>query len=203
MVAPVPAIHYGVVNNPLRILRAVDARLTEPFDFFLFGRAALVLGFAEPPAEAAATQDVDGIIPRDLLAELQANDRWWTALEAANDELATEGVVPHPSLRRGPDHFARRLARTGSGRAHPKPAILVLQRPATIDLILTKMMRGLDPDDMVDIRFYLERETHIGMAELQNAFASAVGPAVPEIWQLFTAAQPVVLAIAQGLRSQS
>ena len=80
------------MNNPLRILQAVDAQLDQPIEFFLFGRAALVLGFADPPAEAGATEDVDGIIPRDLLATLQANERWWAALQAANDELATEGL---------------------------------------------------------------------------------------------------------------
>ena len=43
------------MNNPLRILQAVDAKLDQPVEFFLFGRAALVLGFADPPAGAAAT----------------------------------------------------------------------------------------------------------------------------------------------------
>lgn len=80
------------MNNPLRILQAVDAKLNEAIEFFLFGRAALVLGFADPPAEAAATQDVDGIIPRDLLAGLQTNEQWWAALQAANDELEAEGL---------------------------------------------------------------------------------------------------------------
>ncbi len=55
------------MNNPLRILQAVDARLDQPIEFILFGRAALVLVFSTPPPEAAAPQDVDGIIPRDLL----------------------------------------------------------------------------------------------------------------------------------------
>ena len=64
------------MNNPLRILQAVDARLDQPIELYLFGRAALVLGFADPPPEAAATQDVDGIIPSHLLAGLQANDTW-------------------------------------------------------------------------------------------------------------------------------
>ena len=54
------------MNNPLRILQAVDAKLDQPVEFFLFGRAALVPGFADPPPEASATYDVDGIIPRDL-----------------------------------------------------------------------------------------------------------------------------------------
>ena len=63
-----------------------------------------------------------------------------------------------------------------------------LRRPATIDLILTKMMRGLDPEDLQDVRFYLERAPSIGIEELQEAFSVAVGPDVPEIWQFFEAA---------------
>lgn len=77
----------------------------------------------------------------------------------------------------------------------PNPGLrfLVLRRPATIDLILTKMMRGNDPDDMADVRFYLEREPAIGVAELQAASEAAVGPDIPEIWHLFAVARPVVL----------
>lgn len=189
------------MNNPLRILQAVDARLTEPFEFFLFGRAALVLGFADPPPAAAATQDVDGIIPRDLLASLQANEQWWAALQAANDDLAAEGLYlthlfDEAQIILRADWREQVLAMPNLGLR-----FLILRRPATIDLILTKMMRGLDPDDMADIRFYLEREPNIGTAELQAAFASAVGPDIPEIWRLFAAAKSTVLTMVQELRN--
>ena len=80
------------MNNPLRILQAVDARLEQLVELYLFGRTALVFGFADPPPEAAATQDVDGIIPYDLLAGLQTNDAWRAALQGANDELAAEDL---------------------------------------------------------------------------------------------------------------
>ena len=160
-----------------------------------------MLGFADPPPAAAATRDVDGIIPRDLLASLQANEQWWTALQAANDDLAAEGLY----LTHLFDE-AQIILRTGWREqvlVVPNPGLrfLSLQRPATIDLILTKMMRGLDPYDMADVRFYLEREPNIGVAELQMAFASAVGPDIPEIWQLFAEAKPIVLTMAQQLRS--
>ena len=187
------------MNNPLRILQAVDTRLAEPFEFFLFGRAALVLGFADPPAEAAATQDVDGIIPRDLLASVQANELWWIALEAANEELAAEGLYLTHLFDE--EQIILRASWREQVVEVPTPGMrfLVLRRPATVDLILTKMMRGLDPDDMADVRFYLKREPRIGVAELQTAFESAVGPDVPEIWQLFATA---LLSMAQELRSQ-
>ena len=60
--------------------------------------------------------------------------------------------------------------------------------------------RGPDSEDMQDIRFYLQRDPTIGITELQTAFAVARGPDVPEIWQLFAAAKPVVLSMAQELR---
>ena len=190
------------MNNPLRILQAVDTRLDQPIEFILFGRAALVLGFSAPPPEAAATQDVGGIIPRDLLATLQANEKWWTALQTANDELAAEGLY----LAHLFDEEQIILRTTWREQVVdvPNPGLrfLALRRPATIDLILTKMMRGPDPDDMADVRFYLEREPDIGVAELQAAFASAVGPDIPEIWQLFAAVKPVVLAMAWEIRSK-
>lgn len=188
------------MNNPLRILQAVDARLDGAVEFFLFGRAALVLGFADPPAEAAATQDVDGIVPRDLLAGLQANERWWAALQAANDELEAEGLYlthlfdeEQIILR---SNWRAQVVEVACEGLH----FLKLRRPATLDLILTKMMRGPDPEDMQDVRFYLGREPAIGTAELQAAFAAATGPDIPEIWQLFAAAQPVVLTMARELR---
>ena len=190
------------MNNPLRILQTVDAKLDHPIEFFLFGRAALVLGFDDPPAEAAATQDVDGIIPRDLLAALRNDDQWWTALKSANDELEAEGLY----LTHLFDE--EQIILRANWREHvldvlsPSLRFLVLRRPSTIDLILTKMMRGPDPDDMADVRFYLEREPDIGVPELQAAFAAAVGPDIPEIWQLFAAAKSVVLSMARDFENR-
>ena len=187
------------MNNPLRILQAVDAKLDQPIEFFLFGRAALVLGFAKPPAEAGATEDVDGIIPRDLLATLQANEGWWKALQAANDELATEGLYLTHLFDEEQIILRKNWREEAVTVSNPGLRFLALWRPATIDLILTKMMRGPDPDDMADVRFYLASEPDIDVAALQDAFAAAVGPDIPEIWQFFAAAKPIVLALAREL----
>ena len=144
---------------------------------------------------------MDGIIPRDLLAGLQANEQWWAALQAANDDLAPEGLY----LTHLFDEAQIILRADWREQVVAVPDLglrfLTLRRPATIDLILTKMMRGLDPDDMADVRFYLEREPNICVAELQEAFASAVGPDIPEIWQLFAAAKSIVLAMAQEFKN--
>jgi hypothetical protein len=37
------------MSNPLRILKALDQHLTLPAEITLFGRAALALGYPEPP----------------------------------------------------------------------------------------------------------------------------------------------------------
>ncbi len=71
---------------------------------------------------------------------------------------------------------------------------LAVFRPATLDLILTKMARG-DENDLADIRFLLQHGKLTG-DQLRAAFQSARVPDVPEIQELFRAAQPKVLALA-------
>ena len=73
-------------------------------------------------------------------------------------------------------------------------------RPSTLDLVLTKMMRG-DENDLADIRFLLAQE-RLTPDELQAAFTRARVPDVPEICELFEAAQPKVLEIARAMQSQ-
>jgi hypothetical protein len=71
---------------------------------------------------------------------------------------------------------------------------LAVFRPATIDLILTKMARA-DDDDLKDIRFLLQQES-LTRAQLEAAFARARVPDVPEIQELFNRARPKVVALA-------
>ena len=59
--------------------------------------------------------------------------------------------------------------------SRPPTRWLRLFRPGTLDLILTKMMRGDDPQDMADIRFLMDYD-RINSSELEQAFADAVIP---------------------------
>ena len=68
---------------------------------------------------------------------------------------------------------------------------LRLFRPATLDLILTKMMRGVDPQDMADIAFML-RHDRITSAQIEGAFADAVIPDLAELREAFKRAKPRV-----------
>ena len=74
---------------------------------------------------------------------------------------------------------------------------LVVYRPAAIDLILTKMARG-DGDDLRDIQFILRQEK-ASPEVMTRAFTEARVPRVPEIEELFRAAQPKVLELASQL----
>jgi Nucleotidyltransferase of unknown function (DUF6036) len=56
---------------------------------------------------------------------------------------------------------------------------LTTYRPASVDLILTKMARG-DDDDLKDIHFTLQQES-LTRAQLETAFEHARVPDVPEI----------------------
>jgi hypothetical protein len=67
-------------------------------------------------------------------------------------------------------------------------------RPATIDLVLTKMARA-DEQDMADIRFLFLQEV-LTEEIVRTAFQRARIPDVPEIRDLFVAAQPKVLRLA-------
>lgn len=62
------------------------------------------------------------------------------------------------------------------------------------------MMRG-DENDLADIRFLLSQEP-LTPHELQAAFTRARVPDVPEIRELFEAAQPKVLEIARAVPSR-
>ena len=181
------------MNNPLEILLTLDRHLTQPAELTVFGRSALALGLPNPSPDYGATLDVDGIIP--FTAE--APDLgFWSAQQATNAELKNRGLyITHLfselDVILQPDWQGRRVA-----LALPLTKLKVF-RPGTADLVLTKMARA-DEQDLEDIRFLLSREP-IAPGELEAAFARARVPDVPEIRQLFVAAQPKVLKLASEL----
>ena len=183
------------MNNPLRILQTLDRHLAAPAEITLFGRAALALGYASSPAAFAATHDVDAILP---LAWLEAEDEnldFWEAQQRTNVELEPEGLYITHLFRElevivTPDWLNRRVGLPLELRR------LSVFRPATPDLILTKMARG-DENDLADIEFMLTREPQTA-DQLRAAFARASLPDVPEIHELFRTAQPQVLALVKA-----
>ena len=185
------------MNNPLEILRTLDRHLSKPAELTVFGRSALALGYAASPPDYGATHDVDGIIP--VTAEEPDLD-FWTAQQATNAELKNRGLyITHLfselDVILEPDWQPRCVA-----LQLPLTKLKVF-RPATVDLVLTKMARG-DEQDLEDIRFLLSQEP-LSPGELQAAFARARLPNVAEIRQLFIAAQPKVLKLAGDLLSNT
>ena len=183
------------MNNPLRILQTLDRHLTAPAEITLFGRAALALGYAASPAAFAATHDVDAILPLAWLAAEGENQDFWEAQQRTNTELEPEGLYLTHLFRElevvlTQDWLSRRV------RIPLELRHLVVFRPATLDLILTKMARG-DENDLTDIEFLLTHEP-LTADQLRVAFARARVPDIPETQTLFLAAQPKVLALAKA-----
>jgi hypothetical protein len=184
------------VNNPFLILQTLDRHLDHPVELTLYGRAALALGYPSHEPRHETTQDVDAIIPLAQLDELRADDQFWAARDTTNVELAERGLyLTH--LFTEADVF---LLPDWLNRRRPIPASfahLKLFRPATLDLILTKMMRGADPEDLSDIEFLLKHEP-VTEADLRAAFERVRLPDFQELHDAFHAAQPKVLALVKG-----
>ena len=183
------------MNNPLFILQTLDRHLDHQVQLTLYGRAALALGFPSHEPRHETTQDVDAIIPLAQLDQLRADAQFWDARDATNAELAERGLyLTHLFTEADvfllPDWLGRRVQIPGSF-AHLK-----LVRPAALDLMLTKMMRGADPEDLSDIEFLLKHEP-VSEADLRAALDRVRLPDIQELRDAFRAAQPKVLALAK------
>ena len=188
------AARTGGMSNPLRILGTLDRHLAGPAEMTLFGRSALALGYPHPPGHFHSTQDVDGILPLAWLQPPDGRQDFWQAVELTNAELAATGLYLTHLFRETdvilqPDWITRRL------QLNLGLAKLTVYRPATIDLILTKMARA-DEEDMQDIRFLLQQDG-LTREQLAAAFDRARLPEVEEIRELFNRARPKVLALAE------
>jgi len=183
------------VSNPLRILQVLDRHLTIADEITLFGRSALALGFANAPPGFHNTRDVDAILSFQWLASKNEHLDFWLAQQATNAELSNDDLYLTHLFRESeviirPDWREWRV-----GLELPLQKLEVF-RPAVPDLILTKMARG-DEQDLEDIRFLLTQEPLSG-PDLQESFRRARVPDLPEIRELFLAAQPKVLELAAG-----
>ena len=90
------------MDNASLILQTLDEHLDHPVRLILYGRAALQLGFEDPPSGVAQSKDVDCIIPLSDLESLTADIGFWDAQQATNDKLRPLGLyITHlfrPSL---------------------------------------------------------------------------------------------------------
>jgi hypothetical protein len=183
------------MDNASLILTTFDRHLDHPTRLILYGRAAIQLGFESPPAEVARSLDVDGLIPEAELSALVADDNFWDAQIATNEALRPSGLYITHLFRDDQvflrDEWLEHLVPI----SRPPLRFLRLSRPATLDLILTKMMRGDDAQDMEDVAFLI-RHDGVTRAQLEETMRRARLPDIPEPHDAFAKAKPHVLALA-------
>ncbi|MFN0079638.1 MAG: DUF6036 family nucleotidyltransferase [Prosthecobacter sp.] len=192
-----------MIDNPTEVIQTLDAALDHAVSLVIYGRGALCLGFEHPRAEFLTTQDVDGIIRVQQLDELVNDEKFWDAVDVTNRTLEPKGLyITHlfqedqVFLRPEWDEHIVPVLR-------PPTRWLKLFRPATIDLILTKMMRGSDEQDMQDVAFLIGHD-HITSEQMEPAFATVRMPDIQELRDAFDRALPVVRKLlAQGTSAMS
>lgn len=181
----------GVKVNPEKILRTLDDHLDHEVRLIIYGRAALHLGFEEVRPEFGATEDVDGIVAMRQLEALENDDQFWEAIEATNQALESEGLYITHLFQEDQVFLRADWESRILPVSRPETGWLRLFRPATLDLILTKMMRGDDEQDMNDVEFMIGHD-RITPEEIEEAFRQVVIPDVPELRDAFEKAVPVV-----------
>lgn len=170
-------------SNPLRILEALDRYLRDPFELIVYGRAALALGYPNPPVDCMVTMDVDAILPSQDLQAIEANDDFWQAQDQVNTLFANAGLYfthlfEEKQVVLSPEWRSQVVALSG----FPFEC-LQLKRPSTHDLILTKMMR-VDPQDREDIKFLIQ-QSDFSWRVMKHCIQEAYCPDIPEITDAF------------------
>ncbi len=170
------------MNNAKIILATLAKHLDSQVELTLYGRAALQLGFSDPPAEYAQSMDVDGVLWLGQAEALMKSGNFWEAVDRTNRELAPEGLYV--------SHFFEesQVVLTPSWREQRVPIPcnwrqLCLTRLSDRDLFLTKLMRD-DPQDIADAQFILDR-SGITRDEVTSLIKDARVPNIPEIREQF------------------
>lgn len=187
--------------NAERILTTLDRHLDHVVSLVIYGRAALALGYENPPESVSRSVDVDAIIPVSQTGSFREDSNFWDAQEATNRELEQDGLFMTHLFEADQLFLRRDWEKHLVPVARPATQRLRLFRPATLDLVLTKMMRGDDPEDLADIAFLISHD-HITPAEIEGAFTEAVIPDLPELREAYERAKPRVreLVVRQTVR---
>jgi|688.fasta_scaffold26429_3 hypothetical protein len=184
------------MTNAERIVSTLDSLLDHEVSLVIYGRAAVALGFTSPPREVANSLDVDVILRDSHTAALDADDQFWDSQAAVNAKLDREGLYMTHLFGERQVFLRRQWESEILPVLRPPLKFLRLFRPATIDLILTKMMRGNDEQDMQDVDFMI-RHDRVTQRQIEDAFRDAVIPDVVELRDAYALAKPTVLALAQ------
>lgn len=194
---PHPGNWLPEMSTALTILGTLDAALTGSVDLTLYGRAALQLGFDQPPAEFALTRDVDAVLWSGQAEQLLAETDFWNAVEIANAALADQELyISHffteDQVVLRPDWKMHRVSIDGPWHR------LQIFRLGDRDLLLSKLMRD-DPIDQADARFIVQA-AGLTIRDIEEAIGAARVPTVAEVQEQFAAAGARLLA---GLHRES
>jgi len=192
----------GGPANPERLLVALDESLDHQVQLIIYGRSALWLGFDHPPAVAAATFDVDAIVPDAQVQALADDSRFWDARDAVNQRFKAEGLYITHLFPESEVFLRRDWAKHIIPITRLRLNHLDLFRPATVDLVLTKMMRGSDEQDMADAEFMI-RHDRITEGQLNEAFSQMKPVGLVELRDAFARAKPVVLELVRKAATAS
>jgi hypothetical protein len=184
------------MTNAERIVSTLDSLLDHEVSLVIYGRAAVALGFRNPPDEVSRSLDVDVILRDSQTASLDADDQFWDSQAAVNAQLDREGLYMTHLFGEQQVFLRRQWESEILPVLRPPLKFLRLFRPATIDLVLTKMMRGNDEQDMQDVDFML-RHDRITLSQIEAAFRDAVIPGGIELRDAYDRARPTVLMLAQ------
>lgn len=183
-------------DNPSHILRTLDAKLKHTVELTLIGKAAIWLGYDSPPADYGSTMDVDAVVPAFASAALDEDVGFWEALAQANEvlrplDLYLTHIFEEEQIFLRPGWSAHRVR-----ILRPELSHISLFRPATLDLILTKMMRGADPTHMAEIQWMITTD-RISRKEMMESLAKAKLPDDSAEWPvLFEQAQSMILQMS-------
>lgn len=179
------------MTNAEIIASTLDGLLDHEVSLVAYGRASIALGFEGVPEAIGHSLDMDVILRFSKSAELDADDQFWEAQARVNAILEKQGLYmthlfqeDQVFLRPDWESFIVPVLR-------PTTRFLKLFRPHTIDLILTKMMRGNDPQDMQDVEFLI-RHDGITREQMEPAFRDVRMPDIQELRDAFERALPVV-----------
>ena len=183
------------MSNAERIVSVLDGLLDHEVPLVIYGRGAIALGFLEPPDWTTRSLDVDVILRHSHTAVLDADDQFWEAQSTVNAQLDREGLYMTHLFGEHQVFLRRQWEGEIVPVLRPPLRFLRLSRPATLDLLLTKMMRGNDPQDMDDIDFLI-RHDRLSTPQIEGAFRDAVIPDSQELRDAYDRARPTVLALA-------
>lgn len=170
------------MTNAELLLHAVDDRLDETVDLTLYGRAALHLGFPNPPREYALSRDIDAVLWIGQAEALAAGGNFWTVIEDVNrlfadQELYISHFFEESQVILTPAWRTKRVPIAGAWKR------LILHRLGNEDLLLSKLMRD-DPIDRADADFII-RSAPFSADQVRAIIHSARVPKITELEEQF------------------